>query len=568
MIKTLWKSLSKTRQIFCVLLILFTLFRIFLFLRTPLDAMGNTPHDDLLLLNHAQSLIQGNWLGDYNNTTLVKGISFPLFVAVCNWLCIPYMLGVAFLYIGSILLFLQAIRPITGNFYLQSLIYLFLLYSPAMLSKSTGQRPYNMTLIPSAILLVTGTCIGLFLRRTRSPRKLLPWGLASGAGLSFFWYVREDSIWLMPFVVISLGISIFCILRLASPKKEKLTAAGLMTLPLWMLLAASLTISGINHHFYGTFTTNERTKTSFSQVMSDLVQLDSPQVRQDVWVSRETVDKAMMHSPTLAFIRTSIDKIYESSWAVEGEISGDIIAWALRDAAADAGYFTDGAVSRSFFQSVHKELQKAYENGSIQKKPGIFLSSLSDGFVFSEDFSPLALRSAKTWKRLLFCEGTEVEIFPGTGTTWQLRFFEALTASPVVYPDSDFITNDPVGEAVQRPVVYSQRILKIWKPLTYPLALVSALLYLWMTFSMIRELQKKMYDIWYRWLITTGLAGCCAVLIVEVCWFTTYLGEAANTVYHYCTGALTMIQLVQIFTLITGAQMMGKKRKVREVLGE
>ena len=76
--------MSRSRQLLWILLPLLTLFRIFLFLRTPLDVMGNTPHDDLLLLTHAQSILEGNWLGTYCNTTLVKGVSFPLFVALCS----------------------------------------------------------------------------------------------------------------------------------------------------------------------------------------------------------------------------------------------------------------------------------------------------------------------------------------------------------------------------------------------------------------------------------------------------------------------------------------------------
>lgn len=549
--KNYWKSLSGGRRLLWILLPLLTLFRICLFLRIPLDVMGNTPHDDQLLLTHAQSILEGNWLGAYSNTTLVKGVSFPLFVALCNWLCIPYLLGLALLYIGSILLFLQAIRPLSAGPYANAAIYLFLLYGPSMLSKITAQRPYNIALVPSTVLLVTGCFTGLFLRRDASAKKLLVWAMGSGISLAFFWFTREDSLWLAPFAYGAAFISIVCIFRTSLTLRGKLQKTVCILLPFLVLLGSGLAISGMNQYYYHTFTTNERTHTSFAQVMSDLVQLDTPQVREDVCVSRQAMEKAMECSPTLASIRTSIDEIYQSGWTAGGEISGDIIAWALRDAVANAGYFTDGSTSQNFFSDVHQELTAAYQDGRLEKKEGIFLSSLSDGFLFREDFLPLLQRSLHTWKELLVFSGTEVEIFPASGTAEQIRFFESITDGTAVYPAGTAFSQDDSGTYAQRPVVHAQRILTILRILAVPLVILSFLSYFWMTAAMIRDMKKKQFDLWYRWLIITGLAGCCAILIVEVNWFTTYLADADHIVYSYCTGALPMIQLVQILTLLT-----------------
>ncbi|NCB92980.1 MAG: hypothetical protein EOM40_10550 [Clostridia bacterium] len=565
MIQTTWKSTPKLQKIFWGLLIILTLFRIFLFQSIPLDAMANTPHDDLLLLTHAQSLLNGEWLGAYNNRTLVKGISFPVFVAVCKWLCIPYALGLALFYIFSILVFLRAIRSLVTNPYVMGFIYLFLLYSPAMLNKYTQQRPYNLAPLASTILLICGCCIGLFLRRSEGSKKLLPWSLLGGCSLAYFWFLREDSIWLLPFAAGSLLIAVICVLKEKTEWKKRLLSCGIMGLPFVILAGAYVLIASVNNHYYHTFTVNERTSSSFSEVMSDLVQMDAVEVRSDVWISRATLDEAMEFSPTLESIRESIDEVYASAWAVNGEVSGDIIAWALRDAVADAGYFSDGATSDTFFQAVHTELSSAYESGAYTKKPGIFLSSLSDGFVFSEDFLPLINRSLTTWKHLLFIDYSDVEIFPGSGSTEQLRFFEAMTDSPVVYPDNTAFTNDPVGPQVQRPVTWAKRFLKLYRLASYPLALCSVLCYLWMTVCMVMEMRKKKYDIWYLWLITTGLIGCCAILIVEVSWFTTYLGDVqSNIIYSYCSGALMMIPLVQIFSIVWGIQQGWKCLKIRK----
>lgn len=549
MMERVFNTKSKKEQLFWCLVIALTFFRILLFLEIPLDALADAVHDDLLLVQHAQSLANGEWLGAYSNTTLVKGIAFPLFLAACNVLCIPYALGLALFYIASVLVFMCGIKSMVKCPYVKGIVYLFLLYSPAMLSSSTQQRAYNMSVIPSAILLVTGCFTGLFLRREEGWKKMLCWSASAGGSLTFFWYIRDDALWLLPFALGAVGITAVCLLMKKEPIKKKVIKCLLLLLPFFVLELAGIGISLMNSRYYGTTAVNERTKSSFSDVMSDLVQMDGKEVRADVWVSRETMEKAMELSPTLASISDSIDKMYESGWATGGEIGGDIIAWALRDAVADAGYFTDGTSSEAYFAKVHEELSEAYKDGLYEKKEGIFLSPLSDGFVFSEDFQPLLLRSLKTWKRLLFIEGTEVNIYHGRGTAQQVRYFEAMTGSTVVYEDNAAFVSDPAGIASQRAVVWGQRILKIYRLLTYPLAAASVLCYICMTVSMVMGCRKKKYSVLHQWLITTGLIGCGAVLIGEVCWFTVFLGEAQNMVYHYCTGALTIIQLVQILTI-------------------
>lgn len=70
---------------FFLLLIIITVFRIGLTLRIPSAFWAAESFDDRLLFDYAENISAGNWLGDYNNLTLVKGISFPIFLAVCNF---------------------------------------------------------------------------------------------------------------------------------------------------------------------------------------------------------------------------------------------------------------------------------------------------------------------------------------------------------------------------------------------------------------------------------------------------------------------------------------------------
>ena len=548
--KRVWDEIPWKAKIFWAVVLGLTLFRVALFLSIPVEALANADHDDLLQVNQGCFLFAGQWLGPYNSRTLSKGISFPFFLAVCKWLCMPYGLGLALFYIASILVFLRAIKTFINNPYLKGILYLFFLYSPAMLSSSTQQRAYNIAVVPPTILLVAGGFIGMFLRRDQGVRKMLPWSVLAGFSFAYFWNIRQDSMWFAPFAAGAAAITILCILLQKKNWKKKITSVFVACLPFLLFEGVMLGISAVNYHYYGIFTTNERAGTSCADVMADLIQMDVPQVNESVWVSRETLERAMEYSETLESIRPSINKIYESGWATSnGEIPGDIIVWALRDAVEYAGYFTDGATSEGFFAQVHKELTEAYEEGAYTKKKGIFLSSLSDQFIPEEDFIPLLNTSLTAIRRILFAEETTVEVYTGSGTNDQLRLFESVLGSPVVYPDGAAFERDPVASAASRPVSAGQKLIKLYRLLLYVLVPLGFFCYLWMTVSMIKGARKKRYDDLHCWLITTGLIGSSLVQIVAVSWFTTFL-HSQHHIYHYCTGSLTIIQLVQIFTIL------------------
>ena len=62
-----------------------------LWLRTgvPITAVPFSTYDDQLFFRTAKYLVEGQWLGPYDNLTLVKGMFYPFFVALAFWASIP-----------------------------------------------------------------------------------------------------------------------------------------------------------------------------------------------------------------------------------------------------------------------------------------------------------------------------------------------------------------------------------------------------------------------------------------------------------------------------------------------
>src|SRR5581483_2262150 len=53
---------------------------------TPITLLPDSPFDDALFVALGRSLANGNWLGPFNEVTLVKGPGYPIFLALGHWL--------------------------------------------------------------------------------------------------------------------------------------------------------------------------------------------------------------------------------------------------------------------------------------------------------------------------------------------------------------------------------------------------------------------------------------------------------------------------------------------------
>lgn len=425
----------RQQKILIIVLAVFTLFRIFMFMSTPMFGLGDTEYDDLLLARHAQSLAAGRWLGSYSSSTLVKGISFPVFLAVCTKLFIPFLLAAGCTYILSIVSFVYAIKPAVPSAGARSAIYLFLLYSPAMLSSDTGQRLYNLTLIPAGVLFTVSGLIAVFLRKKGSLKDILPWSLMASAGVVFFWYLRDDSVWLLPFILGAILITVIYVWKEKYAWKLKLQKSLLVFMPVLCLAAASLAVSAVNYAAYGVFTTNDRTGTNFAKVISDLQRIEGTEAGETIWITQDVVRKAMDVSPALAESKPQIDSMFSGAWANNGEISGDLIVWTLREAFSSAGYYENAAKANEYFGRVHEELQIGFKEGLLTEKKAVYLSPLSKPLVIEKDMQGLWETMVQDFKMLSDYEASYVRISSGSGNWYQRRFLETMAAGNVVYSD-------------------------------------------------------------------------------------------------------------------------------------
>lgn len=411
----------------------FTLVRMGLFLRIPYYAIGGSGYDDEYLINIAESLFARQWLGVYGMTTLIKGISFPIFVALAKALCMPYGMLLGLFYILSAYVFVKACRHLTRNQYILSFIFLYAIYSPVSFSTIVTQRVYRNAIVYPAIILVVGCILNLYFSRNERLKTKLLWLISTGLSFSFFYYIREDSIWLLPLLVASLVIICIWYLFFNEEGKKNIKKCILMVIPIAIFIIVTFAYKGMNYKEYGVFTISDRSSGAFGELTGNIIKVsDETNEDKNVWISKKTLEKVVSVCPSLADNKELIMSSY-AGWANEsGDVWGDWSVWALRIAFEQMGYYDDATHIDSFCKQVNSELLQAVNDGKLKFDDAIHFTSQSRG-IYLNELPDIFVRTCRNiWDVVTYKDAACGA--NASGTTEQIRNFEAVTGDIAAYP--------------------------------------------------------------------------------------------------------------------------------------
>lgn len=437
------RETHKSKEYLLWILILGVLLKIYISLGLPRYIFGNAIHDDVLLLNYARNILSGQWLGNYSNYTLNKVPGFSLFLVVASKLHVPYILALEILSIWAIFVTLKAIDSLLKKSNFKLISGLYLLFSPIFFDNAISQRLYRNALIPAAVLLVIASTVGMYLRRDMEIKAYCKWAFLTGIHLSFFWIIREDSIWLLPLVIVAESIIIIFACLRKSNWRDKLKRIFITMIPIICLTVSTGILKYINYYHYGIFTLTDFSDTEFGYAMKNILSVKPRQEMDYIWVSKDTLEHLYKISPSLASIKDEIAYQYEGGWQAigklkeDGEIEKDYIIWAIRDAVSLAGYYADARMANDFYRSIGSEIETAFSNGALERREGISLSSLA---------RPISFRNLKDWVQ---CAGESLywtisysKCNPQVSTSTvsqNIRLAEGITGNVFIYPEEEFI---------------------------------------------------------------------------------------------------------------------------------
>ena len=123
-------------------LVLLTVLWFFLGIETPVYLQADAAADDFLMVRYAETLLRGEWLGSFDSMTLVKTAGYPALLAAGAVLHVPYVVGLRLAYFLAVVAACLALRSFL-DYRWCAFLYVFLLFSPAMICEETVQRVYR-----------------------------------------------------------------------------------------------------------------------------------------------------------------------------------------------------------------------------------------------------------------------------------------------------------------------------------------------------------------------------------------------------------------------------------------
>lgn len=348
----------------CIIKIIFTSVQ-------DINANISLLYDDTLIVKQANSIISGNWLGEYNCLTLVKGAFAPLFIAFLNIIQVPFLIGQEIMYDISIIFLTLVLSKKIENKKILVIISIILLFNPIMYC-SELIRVYRDGIYVSLIVFLIALTIGLFLNRKEKIKKIVLYQIGLGFALSAIYLCREDFIWIIPYLIGTVIITICYILR-DKELSNKIKRVNTYFIPICIFTISILTVMSINYKYYGVFQLNQYWGKEFKEAYGALTRIKVEEKRK-VPITREALSIAYRISPTFAELKDYLEGEEGKKWAMCGdgdsvEIQGGWIHWAIIRAVESKGYYKDAKTANEFYRRVSDEINKACDEGVVDAYP-------------------------------------------------------------------------------------------------------------------------------------------------------------------------------------------------------
>lgn len=320
------------------------------------------PHDDELFLTQAQNIILGRWLGPYNQFTLAKPPTYPLFIAVNHILGLPLLYTQIILYnlaVGYLCyLFIHRLNLIVSAYILSGL----LLFDPHILS-DYALRVNVSILIPTLFMSLVAAYLHIYYTPIYKVPKA-PIIFFSGV-FAFLYSLRWESIWLWLPLITALFLSER---YFQLPRRS---AILLLLTSLAFVTGLTHTIRLTNYLVYGSYIYDEFEDGAFPDYYKRLktIQTYSPYVA----LSKVVRTTLYEHSPAFRLLKPLLEVpgVYNFGCAtfgvpcVDNDIHNGWTSWAVRDAAAIAGKYSTPAVASDYFTTARRELDEACRKGLL-----------------------------------------------------------------------------------------------------------------------------------------------------------------------------------------------------------
>jgi hypothetical protein len=364
-------------------LILIFLFSLWLRPAISMLAIPAAGHDDGLFVQLARSLLDGNWLGAYDERSLIKGMAYPLFIALCHIAGLPVKLAEHMLYLGAGLWLALVAGRLLRSRAAALALFALIAFNPAPFLPDMA-RILREGFYGSLGLLIFAAAGEAYLRDMRAARplagRLLPLVLL-GLALGAFWLTREEREWILPPLALVPAAWLGQRYRryrkavpAVSPGRRAIAAeAGAILIPVAILALAVASVDLLNWRSYGVFRDNDLRSGAFQQAFGALWRVQVADRAPYAVFPAEARRAAYAVSPAAAELKPYLDGPLGAAWQsgpcamlrLCREIPAAWFVWALREAAARAGHHVSAAEADRYYARLAAEIDQACRSGSL-----------------------------------------------------------------------------------------------------------------------------------------------------------------------------------------------------------
>lgn len=300
--------------------------------------------------------------------SLLKDMSFPVFLRLSAYIHIPYAAILGILWIMAALFVFSLVYRLSGKKWISFAFYIYVLFFPQAFEVWIGTRFYRNAIIGPFVIVTLVLMIKLVINAICPGKGWLRDLILLGLFFSFTYYIKEDGIWLIVCLLFAMIVSFICIVL---KRKEIIRKALLICIPLCLFALSTLGYKAVNLKCFGVFEINTRTEGELAKFYENCYKVETQSGNQNVWLPMEAMEKVFAASKTLASYPEVFQDFATSLWA-EGDnyanpLKGDISAWAFRESLYYTGNFTSEKDVQILFKQVNEELDEAFKNGTLKK---------------------------------------------------------------------------------------------------------------------------------------------------------------------------------------------------------
>ncbi|EJE99276.1 hypothetical protein [Liquorilactobacillus mali] len=396
----------------------------------------------------------------------------------------------------------------------------------------------------SATILVIGSFIGLYASAKEKDKKIIFWSLISSLSLPFFYYLKEDSIWLMPFVLMMTICTSITILIFKNHKFKTITSHLLWVfLPIFSLILVTCLYKNINYKHYGEYTITDRSGTYYKYFLHDLLVIqENEKGSSNIWISESAIKKAEQYSPTLKKYSSQINNSFTDYQSGQTkEYPGDIIFWKFRNIFNNLYAHKSGKQANNFYKKVHYELLRAFNTGKLKKSNRFYLSSVAQGLKFSDvtwfkNNTPEYLATMITYKY------NRLNVNEATGTFNQILRMSQITHSPIIWPGT--INTFFAKRSIKFVNFLQNYVTKFYQSTSELLFVTGFLGILLLLFDAFLQLLNRNFNLLSLAIIIISLLSSELALFIGVEWFSRFL--SMKKFYDYISCDIPIMQILEI----------------------